>query len=126
MSMRKRMIIGSVVGGFAGYIGGLLGLGGGFIIAPMLMEMGYPTKEAAATTAFIVTFSSFSDFLVRMAEGRIDPVLAAVTVVSVIIGSQLGASYMARKARPGWSKNSMAWYFSALPRNCCMIFIPTE
>ena len=39
-----------------------------------------------------------------MAEGRIDPVLAAVTVVSVIVGSQLGAWYMARKARPGWVK----------------------
>jgi len=100
----KRMAIGGIVGGFAGFMGGLLGLGGGFIIAPMLMDMGYPTKEAAATTAFIVTFSSFSGFLGHMAEGRIDPVLAAVTVVSVIVGSQLGDWYMARKARPGWVK----------------------
>jgi uncharacterized membrane protein YfcA len=104
ISMGKRIAIGGIVGGFAGFMGGLLGLGGGFIIAPMLMEMGYPTKEAAATTAFIVTFSSFSGFLGHMAEGRIDPVLAAVTVVSVIVGSQLGAWYMARKARPGWVK----------------------
>ena len=104
ISAGKRMAIGGIVGGFAGFMGGLLGLGGGFIIAPMLMEMGYPTKEAAATTAFIVTFSSFSGFLGHMAEGRIDPVLAAVTVVSVIVGSQLGAWYMARKARPGWVK----------------------
>lgn len=104
MPLHKRMIIGGAVGGFAGYVGGLLGLGGGFIIAPMLMEMGYPTKEAAATTAFIVTFSSFSGFLGHMAEGRIDPVLATVTVVSVVVGSRLGAWYMASKARPGWVK----------------------
>ena len=104
ISMGKRMTIGAIVGGFAGFMGGLLGLGGGFIIGPMLMEMGYPTKEAAATTAFIVTFSSLSGFLGHMAEGNIDPNLAAVTVFSVILGSQLGAWYMAKKARPNWVK----------------------
>lgn len=104
MPARKRMVIGAVVGGFAGFIGGLLGLGGGFIIGPMLMEMGYPTKQAAATTAFIVTFSSFSGFLGHMAEGHIDPVLAALTIIAVVIGSQLGAWFMANKARPGWVK----------------------
>ena len=60
MSMRKRSTIGFFVGAFAGFIGGMLGLGGGFIIAPILMMMGYKTKEAAATTAFVVTFSSIS------------------------------------------------------------------
>lgn len=67
--MGKRMAIGGIVGGFAGFMGGLLGLGGGFIIAPMRMEMGYPTKEAAATTAFIVTFSSFQVFLDTWRKG---------------------------------------------------------
>ncbi|RMG70582.1 MAG: sulfite exporter TauE/SafE family protein, partial [Nitrospirae bacterium] len=38
------------------------------------------------------------------AEGRIDPYLAAFTVISVIAGSQLGAWFMAKKARPGWVK----------------------
>jgi len=56
-------------------IAGLLGVGGGFIVAPMLMELGYPTKQAAVTTAFIVTFSSFSSFLGHMAEGHIDSLI---------------------------------------------------
>ena len=104
MPARKRMVVGAAVGGFAGFIGGLLGLGGGFIVGPMLMEMGYPTKEAAATTAFIVTFSSFSGFLGHMAEGHIDPLLAGLTIVAVVLGSQLGAWFMAYRARPGWVK----------------------
>ena len=104
MPARRRMLVGSVVGGFAGFIGGLLGLGGGFIIGPMLMEMGYSTKQAAATTSFIVTFSSFSGFLGHMAEGHIDPLLATLTILAVIAGSQLGAWYMANKAKPGWVK----------------------
>ncbi|RMD71922.1 MAG: sulfite exporter TauE/SafE family protein, partial [Gammaproteobacteria bacterium] len=40
VSFKKRLWIGSTVGGFAGFIGGLLGLGGGFIIGPMLIELG--------------------------------------------------------------------------------------
>lgn len=104
LSPRRRVLIGGAVGGFAGFIGGLLGLGGGFIVAPMLMEMGYPTKQAAATTAFIVTFSSFSGFLGHMAEGHIDLLLAGLTVAAVVVGSQLGAWFMAEKARPAWIK----------------------
>jgi len=103
-SRGKRVIVGSLVGGGAGFIAGLLGVGGGFIVAPMLMELGYPTRQAAATTAFIVTFSSFSGFLGHMAEGHIDPLLAGLAVVAVIAGSQLGAWFMANKARPGWVK----------------------
>ena len=102
MSTAKRSLIGGVVGGFAGFIAGLLGVGGGFIVAPMLMELGYPTKRAAGTTAFIVTFSSFSGFLGHVAEGRIDVTLAVLAVVAVLLGSQLGAWFMANKARPGW------------------------
>jgi len=104
MSAGKRTLIGATVGGGAGFIAGLLGIGGGFIVAPMLMEMGYPTKQAAATTAFIVTFSSFSGFLGHMAEGHIDPLLAASAVLAVVAGSQLGAWFMSSKARPSWVK----------------------
>jgi uncharacterized protein len=104
MPARGRLLIGAAVGGFAGFTGGLLGIGGGFIIAPMLMETGYPAKEAAATTAFIVTFSSFSGFMGHMAEGRIDLILAAVAIGAVIIGSQFGAWFMVNMAKPAWVK----------------------
>ncbi len=103
-SNTRRAVVGGVVGGGAGFIAGLLGIGGGFIVAPMLMELGYPTKKAAATTAFIVTFSSFSGFLGHMAEGHVDMTLAGLSLVAVIAGSQLGAWLMANKAQPGWVK----------------------
>lgn len=104
MPARARLFIGVAVGGFAGFTGGLLGIGGGFIIAPMLMETGYPAKGAAATTAFIVTFSSFSGFMGHMAEGHIDMVLAAVAIGAVVIGSQFGAWFMVNMAKPAWVK----------------------
>lgn len=104
MPLKKRSIIGSGVGAFAGFAGGLLGIGGGFIIAPILMWMGYKTKEAAATTAFVVTFSSFSGYFGHMAQGSFDWTLTIAVVIAVAIGSQLGGSFMSGKAKPKWVK----------------------
>ena len=99
MSFAKRSLIGFFVGAFAGFVGGMLGLGGGFIIAPILMMMGYKVKQAAATTAFVVTFSSFSGYLGHMAQGEMNWLLTGIVVVAVIIGSQLGGRYMTQKAK---------------------------
>ncbi len=99
MSLKQRSIIGFFVGGFAGFMGGMLGLGGGFIIAPILMMMGYKTKEAAATTAFVVTFSSFSGYFGHVSQGHINWPLTLVVVLAVVLGSQLGGRYMTQKAK---------------------------
>jgi len=108
MSLKKRSVIGSGVGAFAGFMGGMLGLGGGFIIAPILMWMGYKTKEAAATTAFVVTFSSFSGYLGHVAEGHFNWTLTIIVVIAVIIGSQFGGSFMSTKAKPKMVKQLYA------------------
>jgi uncharacterized membrane protein YfcA len=99
-----RLAIGIGVGGFEGFMGGLLGVGGGFIVAPILMELGYSPKRAAATTSFIVTFASVSGFLAHAAEGRVEPLLTVLTLAAAIAGSQLGAWLMMRKAKPAWVK----------------------
>ncbi len=108
MDLKKRSIIGSGVGAFAGFTGGMLGIGGGFIIAPILMWMGYKTKEAAATTAFVVTFSSFSGYLGHMAQGHFNWSLTIIVVIAVIIGSQLGGNFMSTRAKPKWVKSLYA------------------
>lgn len=108
MSLKKRSIIGGSVGALAGFMGGMLGLGGGFIIAPILMWMGYKTKQAAATTAFVVTFSSLSGYLGHVAEGHFNWALTGIVVVAVIVGSQFGASFMSKKAKPKWVKQLYA------------------
>jgi hypothetical protein len=104
MSLSRRMLIGGATGGAIGFLGGLLGIGGGFIIAPLLMWMGYRTKMAAATTAYVVTFSSFSGFLGHVAEGHLNWTVTALAVLGVLLGSQLGATFMAKKAKAQWVK----------------------
>jgi uncharacterized protein len=99
MPIGRRKLLGGVSGGAIGFVGGLLGIGGGFIIAPFLMWMGYPTKMAAATTAYVVTFSSFSGFFGHVAEGRLEGQLTALVMLGVVLGSQLGANFMAKTAK---------------------------
>eukprot|EP00252_Welwitschia_mirabilis_P021477 TRINITY_DN5521_c0_g1_i1.p1 TRINITY_DN5521_c0_g1~~TRINITY_DN5521_c0_g1_i1.p1 ORF type:complete len:502 (+),score=29.21 TRINITY_DN5521_c0_g1_i1:292-1797(+) len=45
-------------GVLAGAVGGLLGLGGGFILGPLLLELGVPPQVSTATTTFVMLFSS--------------------------------------------------------------------
>jgi uncharacterized membrane protein YfcA len=87
LSGLKRLGIGGGTGAAAAFLGGLLGIGGGFLIAPVLMELGYEPKQAAGTTALVVTFSSFSGFLGH-AFGALPPLrLLLLTVFAVIVGS---------------------------------------
>ena len=99
MSLKKRAIIGAFIGSFAGFVAGLLGIGGGFIMAPLLMWMGYETKKAAANSAFAVTFSSFSGFLGHVAQGHFNWTLAFFLTIAVILGAWLGSNFMATKAK---------------------------
>lgn len=82
----------------------MLGVGGGFIVAPVLMYLGFPTKRAVGTTSFIVTFASASGFVAHAAAGRLDPTLTILTLAAAIVGSQLGAWFMATHAKPAWVK----------------------
>ncbi len=106
--LKKRIIIGVIVGLSVGFLGGLLGIGGGFIFAPVLMYLGYKTKEAAATTAFVVTFSSFSGYLGHAAQGNMNWPLTLILIAAVIIGSQFGARFMSNKAKPKMVKKIYA------------------
>ncbi len=108
MSLKKRAVIGALIGGFAGFVAGLLGIGGGFIMAPLLMWMGYETKKAAATSAFAVTFSSFSGFIGHAAQGHFNWTLTIILTAAVVAGAFLGSNFMATKAKSNRVKQIFA------------------
>ncbi|WP_417808161.1 sulfite exporter TauE/SafE family protein [Thioclava sp.] len=104
MPFRKRAILTGVAGLGIGFLAGLLGIGGGFLFVPMLIAMGYPTKQAAATSSFVVIFSSFSGFAGHVAQGNYNWWLMGICLVAVIIGSQIGAKVMNEKMKARWIK----------------------
>ncbi|MDR3560251.1 MAG: sulfite exporter TauE/SafE family protein [Negativicutes bacterium] len=96
-SAKPTLKVGLPVGGFAGFVGGLLGVGGGNIVVPALIWLGIPPKQASATTSFIVIFSSFAGFAGRASLGSLDSILLLYTVVGSIGGALLGAWLMSKK-----------------------------
>jgi uncharacterized protein len=85
---------GTAVGGAAGFLGGLLGVGGGNFILPVLNWLGLDAKIAAGTTALIVVFSSFSGFLGHATLGGLDPFFVGLTAVMAGGGSIAGSQLM--------------------------------
>ncbi|WCJ40768.1 Sulfite exporter TauE/SafE family protein [Euphorbia peplus] len=53
-----KLVLYCLCGVVAGIVGGLLGLGGGFILGPLFLEMGIPPQVSSATSTFAMTFSA--------------------------------------------------------------------
>lgn len=88
---------GAGVGSAAGFLGGLLGVGGGNFILPVLTWMGLDTKVAAGTTATVVVFSSLSGFLGHATLGGLDPAFLVVTATMAGAGSIAGSQLVKTK-----------------------------
>ena len=98
----------SAIGAFAGLLSGLLGIGGGNIISPLMLMLGFNPKKIAAITAFVVPFSSFSGFLTYWAMGSVDWKLIAIASVAGIAGATLGTIFMQKKLNAGTVKKILA------------------
>jgi uncharacterized membrane protein YfcA len=85
------------VGSVAGFLGGLLGVGGGNFILPVLNWLGLDAKIAAGTTAMVVVFSSFSGFLGHASLGGLDPLFIGIMAVMAAAGSIVGSQLMKTK-----------------------------
>ncbi len=88
----------------AGYLGGLLGVGGGNFIVPALVWLGFDPKRASATTAFIVVFSSLSGFFGHAALEKINMTLLAFSAIGSVAGALLGSWLMQHKLEAGQVK----------------------
>ncbi len=84
----------SLIGALAGLLSGLLGVGGGGIISPLMLMLGYHPKKIAAITAFVVPFSSFSGFLTYWAMGNVDWKIMLIASVGGLGGATLGTYFM--------------------------------
>lgn len=77
-------------GGAVGFLSGLFGVGGGFIITPLMLFLGIPPTVAIATGAHQASATAVSGALAHYARGNIDFRIGNVLLVSGVIGSMLG------------------------------------
>lgn len=74
-----------------GFLSGMFGVGGGFILTPILMLMGVPPVVAVGTGAAIVVASSVSGALAHWQRGNVDIAMGAMLVTAGLLGSTLGS-----------------------------------
>jgi uncharacterized membrane protein YfcA len=82
-----------VLGALVGFISGLFGIGGGFLMTPVLVFLGIPPAVAVASMANHVAASSMSSVISysrrRLVDFRMGGVLAGGGVVGAIVGVEL-------------------------------------
>jgi uncharacterized membrane protein YfcA len=78
------------MGAAVGFLSGMFGVGGGFLITPLLIFYNIPPAIAVATGANQVVASSFSGALSHLKRGTLDFKLGTVLLAGGILGSTIG------------------------------------
>lgn len=83
-----------------GFIGGLLGIGGGSLIMPLLLYFGYAVKKSAATSGLIVLFTSLAGLVGHLGSWQPDMQLVTYITIAAILGAQVGSHLMHTRMEP--------------------------
>lgn len=78
------------IGGTVGILSGLFGVGGGFLITPLLFFVGIPPAVAVATSANQIVASSVSALMAHVRRRGLDFWMGTVLLIGGLIGSAIG------------------------------------
>lgn len=78
------------LGGIVGVLSGMFGVGGGFLMTPLLFFIGIPPAVAVATEANQIVASSFSGVLAHFKRKTVDLKMGTVLLIGGLVGSALG------------------------------------
>ena len=78
------------LGGLVGILSGMFGVGGGFLMTPLLFFIGIPPAVAVATEANQIVASSFSGVLAHVKRKTVDFKMGGVLLIGGLVGAALG------------------------------------
>jgi hypothetical protein len=78
------------IGGIVGILSGMFGVGGGFLITPLLFFVGIPPAVAVATSANQIVASSISAVLAHLRRKSVDLKMGTVLLSGGLVGSAIG------------------------------------
>jgi len=97
-----------LIGGSVGLISGAVGVGGGSLIMPLLILLGFDAKKAAYAISFVIPFSTLGAFGTYLSFVRMDWILLGIVTIAAIIGGYLGDRIMHYRLSPKQVKKLIA------------------
>jgi uncharacterized protein len=88
MSVNLFLLLG--LGGAVGFLSGVFGVGGGFLMTPLLIFIGIPPAVAVGSEASQILASSFSGVIAHARRGNVDVRMGTVLVAGGLAGSAFG------------------------------------
>lgn len=88
LSMNLLVLLG--MGGAVGFLSGMFGVGGGFLMTPLLIFSGIPPAVAVATEANQIVASSVSGSLAQWRRNNVDIKMGTVLLIGGVIGAVFG------------------------------------
>src|ERR1700722_8976116 len=99
MSVHWLLVLGMGFG--VGFLSGLFGVGGGFLLTPLLVFYGIPSGIAVATTLSHITASSVSGAIAQWRKRAIDFKMAGIMLIGGFTGTGFGVWLFAIMRRAG-------------------------
>lgn len=98
--VRSRAVLGGI-GMLSGLIAGFLGIGGGGVIIPMMVILGYDLKRVVAINAFVVSCSCMAGLTTFAMRGALYPEMSLPLAAISLVGGWTGIKIMERKLSQG-------------------------
>ena len=107
LSVNALVII--LLGGGVGFLSGMFGVGGGFIMVPaMIFLLGMGTQVVVGTSLFQILFVTIAATMVHaLTTGAVDIVLAGLLLLGSVTGAKIGARF-AQRVKPEYLRMALA------------------
>ena len=104
----------ALAGAAVGFLTGLVGAGGGFIVVPALvLLLGLPMREAVATSLLVIALNSFAGFAGSLGHATLDWPLTAVVTGAAVAGAIAGTALSGRVPQAAL-RRMFAWLVLAM------------
>src|SRR5256885_10731873 len=104
------------LGAAVGFLSGVFGVGGGFLMTPLLIFIGVPPTVAVASSANQLVGASVSGVLSHWRRGNVDFKMGYVLLIGGVGGSVFGGGVFPPPETPGPVRVEVSILFRAAPR----------